>query len=189
MPEIGPADAQLAFLYVSGEMDAAEVAAFERRLGEEQPLREALCQAVELMRTLEGLAPPVPRPEYRQRVRQRLHPAHWWQRLARRTYRGHPALWSSLGAVAALLAVSTVSPRVREMPVPAAPPPPSMAEKTKLSQPETPLDEPADSPTIEEAEMWANMPNSDHLAQTYEEEVRRRDRRLTHGDRVPHLSE
>jgi hypothetical protein len=75
------------------------------------------------------------------------------------------------------------------MPVPAAPPPPSMAEKTKLSQPETPLDEPADSPTIEEAEMWANMPNSDHLAQTYEEEVRRRDRRLTHGDRVPHLSE
>jgi hypothetical protein len=104
-------------------------------------------------------------------------------------YRGHPAFWSGLGAAAALLVVLSVSPTAREMPAPAAPTPPSVAEKTRPSQPEMSFDEPADSPTIEEAEMWANMPNSDHLAQTYEEEVRRRDRRLTHGDRVPHLSE
>ncbi len=72
MPEIDAADAQRAFRYARGEMDAAEAAVFERRLGEEQALREALGQAVERMRALEGLAPPVPRPAYRQRVRQRL---------------------------------------------------------------------------------------------------------------------
>ena len=56
------------------------------------------------MQTLEGLDPPIPRPAYRQRVRQRLRPTGWWRRLTRRrTYHGHPALWSGLGAAAALM--------------------------------------------------------------------------------------
>jgi anti-sigma-K factor RskA len=190
MSEIGPTDGHLAFLYVSGEMNAAEMAAFERRLGEEQPLREALCQAVELMQSLEGLAPPTPRPAYRQRVRQRLRPAGWWRWLARRQmYRGHPALWSGLGAAAALLAILSVPPSL--IPTgprtPAAPTLPPVAEQTKLSQPEAPAEEPADLATIEEAEMWASMHNSDHLVRAHEEEGRRRDRRLVHGDHVIHL--
>ncbi|HEY7424550.1 MAG TPA: hypothetical protein VH682_10005 [Gemmataceae bacterium] len=191
MSEIGPANAHLAFLYVSGEMNATETAAFERRLGEEQTLREALCQAVELMQTLEGLAPPMPRPAYRQRVRQRLRPAGWWRLLLRqRTYRGHPALWSGLGAAAALLAVLSVTPSL--LPTgsrtPATPDLPPVAKQTKPNRPEVPAEEPADLATIEEAEMWASMPNSDHLVRAHEEEGRRRDRRLAHGDHGIHPS-
>jgi hypothetical protein len=191
MSEIGPTDAHLAFLYTSGEMNATETAAFERRLGEEQPLREALCQAVELMQTLEGLAPPIPRPAYRRHVRQRLRPAGWWCRLARRrTYRGHPALWSGLGAAAVLLAVLIAPPNLLPtgLRTPEAEALPPVAEQTKPSRPEVPADEPADLATIEEAEMWASMHNSDHLVRAHEEEGRRRDRRLVHGDHVIHLS-
>jgi hypothetical protein len=191
MSEIGPTDAHLAFLYVSGEMNATETAAFERRLGEEQPLREALCQAVELMRTLEGLAPPMPRLAYRQRVRQRLRPTGWWRGLARRQmYRGHPALWSGLGAGAALLAVLIVSPSLlpTNPQTPAASALPPVAEQTKPSRPEVSADEPADLATIEEAEMWASMHNSAHLVRAHKEEGRRRDRRLVHGDHVIYLS-
>ncbi len=35
-----------AFLYVAGEMDASEAAAFEQRLADEQPAREAVCRSV-----------------------------------------------------------------------------------------------------------------------------------------------
>jgi hypothetical protein len=184
MPEIGLADAHLAFLYASGEMNEWESAAFERRLGEEQSLRETLCQAVQLMQTLEGLAPPVPRPAYRQRVRQRLQPSGWWCRLAQRqSYRGHPALWSALGAAAALLIV-LIGPRIgREAPAPSP-----VAEQMRPNPLEAPRpDSRSESATIEEAEMWANMPTSDHLARAHEEEGRRRDRRLAHGDHVHHL--
>jgi len=42
----------LAFCYAAGEFDAAEAEAFEARLAEEQPAREALARAVELTQTV-----------------------------------------------------------------------------------------------------------------------------------------
>lgn len=110
MPESGLADTHLAFRYASGEMATAEAAEFERRLGEEQKLRESLCQAVELLQSLEEIDPSLPRPEYRQRVRQQLRLRRREQRRTRpRRYRGHPMFWSGLGAAAALLAVLLLS--------------------------------------------------------------------------------
>ncbi|HEY7308508.1 MAG TPA: hypothetical protein VH643_04000 [Gemmataceae bacterium] len=192
MLEIGPADAHLAFLYVSGEMDAPEAAEFERRLGDEQLLRESLCRAVELLQTLEGLAPPVPRLHYRERVRRRLGICgKWWQRLTRtRAYRGHPALWCGLGAAAALLAVSILSrtlfatdqkPQTLTQ-APAAP----VAKQTSPIPPAAPLEE-TDEDMLDIAEQWASMDNGDHLARAHEEELRRRDRRLLHTDHALHL--
>ena len=170
MLEIGPSDANRAFLYASGEMDDVESAAFERRLGEDQGLRESLCQAMELMRTLQGLSPLTPSPSYRQSVRERLKlPSRSRGWLARRTYRGHPALWSLVGAAAALLIVLTIPPAWSSRSQQAATP---IAEQTK------PIDaEPTSGlTTIEMAEMWSSMHNSDHLARAHDEENRRRSR-------------
>ena len=170
MSDRSPSDANLAFLYASGEMDDAESAAFERRLGDEQALRETLCRAMELMQTLEGLAPLAPSPAYRHSVRERLKmPAKsrgWW---ARRTYRGHPALWSILGAAASLLMVLAVSPNWFSRRQPAAIP---VVERTNPADVETP----AAPSTIEMAEMWSRMHHSDHLARARDEESRRRSR-------------
>jgi hypothetical protein len=188
MLESDPTDANRAFLYASGEMDATETAAFERRLGEEQPLREALCRAVELTRTLEGLLPVAPPLAYRQRVRQRLLSAGgWWRWLGQpRTYRGHPALWSGLGAAAALLAVLAFPPDwfSRDRPAPAG----SVAqEPSLLRDSETALEGADELSTIEMAETWASLPSSEHLARALEEENRRRDRRLTRDEHLLHL--
>lgn len=192
MPEIGPADAHLAFLYVSGEMDAPEAAEFERRLGDEQVLRESLCTAVELMQTLEGLAPPIPRLHYRERVRRRLGTGgKWWQRFTRtRGHRGHPAIWCGLGAAAALLAMSILSWTLfatdRKPPIPAPVPAAPVAKQTSPIPPAAPHEEPNDD-MLDIAELWARMDNGDHLARAHEEELRRRDRRLLHPDHALHL--
>src|SRR5262245_9682107 len=94
-----------ALLDASGELDAAEAEAFERRLGEDQAAREALAGAVPLARALGGLPAAAPDPAYRARVRRLLRPrAGVWQRLwGRRPYRGHPVLWGAVGAAAAAL--------------------------------------------------------------------------------------
>jgi anti-sigma-K factor RskA len=188
MSEASPTDANLAFLYASGEMDAAEKAYFEQRLAEEQPLREALCCAMELMQTLEGLAPLTPSPDYRNRVHQRLRASGaWWRWLGqRRTYRGHPALWSGLGAAAALLAVLAAAHwMAEERPAPSAQP--MAKEQAPVREAETPREVPAALSTIEVAETWASLPNSEHLAHAVEEENRRRDRRWTREEHLLHL--
>ena len=170
MPETGPSDANRAFLFASGEMDEAESAVFERRLGEEQALRETLCQTIELMQTLEGLAPLAPSPAYQESVRKRLRlPASSRGWLARRTYRGHPALWSTLGAAAALLMLLVVPPVWTSRSKPA---PTTIAEQTKSTDAETT----SGPTTIEMAEMWSRMHNSEHLARAHDEENRRRSR-------------
>jgi anti-sigma-K factor RskA len=190
MPEIGSSDAGQAFLYVSGEMDAAEAAAFERRLGEEQALREALCQAVELMQTLQGLSPPAPRPAYRRHVRQRLLPRRaWWRGLTQqRTYRGHPALWSLAGAAAALLAILALPPNLLPLVHRTAPAPVPLAVQPAPAEPVIPSEAPARPATIEMAEMWASMQNHDHLARAHDEESRRR-LRLSGSFSVRHREE
>jgi hypothetical protein len=181
MPDSGSSDARQALLYAGGELDALDSADFEQRLGEEQGLREALCQAVELVRSLEGLPPLVPRPDYRQRVRQRLRPRG-------RAHRGHPALWAGLGAVASLLVVLAAAPRSAPH---AQPQPPAswVTEPTPPHSTEPPAEAPLAPATIEMAETFARLPNGDHLARAHEEheeENRRRERRLLHGYHLLH---
>ncbi len=112
MPEHGPGgdgyDMALAFqalLYACDELDGAEAARFEARLGEDQTAREALCQAVQLAHAQTGAAPLRPDPAYRERVRQAVRaPGGVWRWLTGRRYsRGHPAAWSAIGAAAAVL--------------------------------------------------------------------------------------
>jgi len=94
-----------ALLYASGEMEPSEAAAFERRLGEDQLAREALCQAVEIAQLASGQAPAAPDPAYRDRVRQKLRQ----RRRQLRNLAGQPsafgpaALWVALITVAAVL--------------------------------------------------------------------------------------
>jgi hypothetical protein len=93
-----------AFLYANGELEGTEALSFERRLGEDQAARDALCQAVLLCQPL-GSQLAAPNPVYREQVRQRLYAgpqnAQSVSKSCLKT--GHPALWGILGAVAAAL--------------------------------------------------------------------------------------
>src|SRR5213080_840229 len=96
-PDSGEPCEPLAFqalLYASEGLAEADAAAFERRLAEDQAAREALAQAVPLALALRGQAVSSPNPVYRSRVRRRLLP---------RPPRVHPAVWTGLGAAAAVL--------------------------------------------------------------------------------------
>ena len=103
--------ALLALMYASGEMDAAQSAAFEQMLGENQRAREALAVAVERISTTNQKPLPKPSVTYRQKVRDRMHPpakpikrrsglVDWATRP--RQYPGHPVVWSAVGAAAAI---------------------------------------------------------------------------------------
>jgi hypothetical protein len=69
--EAWPRDLDRALLYATGRLSPVEAQAFEQRLAEDQEARDALCRAVELAHSLAG-RPAAPRPDYRERVRQRL---------------------------------------------------------------------------------------------------------------------
>lgn len=174
----GDALALQALLYASGELDEAQLPDFEQRLGEDQGARDALCQAVQMTLALKGQLPARPNPAYRERVRQRLQTRQpWWQAVAdKRAYRGHPALWSGLGAAAAVLLMIGLgqlthvgsSPQVVVQPgaIPVAPPKePSPAENTAVA-----------AATPEEAHTWAELTNSNHLEKAHNEEARRKNR-------------
>lgn len=188
MPEFGPSDTWLALLYASDRLDTTDEAEFERRLGEDQGLRESLCQAVEMMYNLEGLPALAPSSAYRVQVRQRLRPRRsWWDPLTlRQTYRGHPLFWSGAGATAALLAVLALMPH--RIP-PEHQPPTPVAESSGNAPAEDPFADLDTTATSEMAETFASLPGSDHLLRACEEESRRRDRRLPHGEHVFHLPE
>ncbi len=162
-----------AFLYASGELEPEEARSFELRLGEDQAARDALCQAVgtSLVASDAGVRPD---PAYRERVRARLcRPTLLVKMFPRRYYRGHPALWSGLGAAGALLVVAFFIPArtmgKRFQPVStdlgAAPPAavPGPVEPTRPA-----------SPTIDVAGLWAELPNGEHLLRARDEEARRR---------------
>lgn len=99
--------ALLALLYSSGELEGEEAAKFEARLAVDQEARDAVAQAVQLSLTAAGerCAPDAAwREETKRRLLQR---ASLWQRMAGpRVYRGHPAVWSIFGALAASLVLS-----------------------------------------------------------------------------------
>lgn len=146
-----------AFLYASGELDAAEAEAFEQRLGEDQAARAAVAQAVQLSLTAAGPTPPKPDPIYRQRVRQRLRPqSGLWRRLTgRRAYRGHPLAWSALGAAAAVLLLFGFF-RGAPAPAPAGVPPvPEPAPAVVATE--------APDSTSATAEAWARVKDNNSL--------------------------
>lgn len=181
--------AMQALLYASGELDEAQVAAFEQRLGEDQSVREALCQAVQMTLALQGQVLARPHPAYRERVRQRLRARPpWWQVLVgKRAYRGHPAVWSGMGAAAAVLLMIGLGqfPHLDAVP----------RSSTPIAVQPPPADEPAIADigvavaTLEEANTWAELKNSDHLEKARSEEVRRKNRAQELRDLVKNKSD
>jgi len=159
-----------AFLYASGELSGAEARRFEHRLAEDQAAREALCQAVELARALQGLTMPRPGPGYRANVRARLLPAAACCRFlaARRPYRGHPALWSVAGALAATLLILCLQHGAAEG---RAVPPTEQGELiAAVEQPDDQDD------SVMKAVVWADLHTGDHLARVRDDRARRRSR-------------
>jgi hypothetical protein len=165
--DAGDGLAWLALLYASGELDPGEVTQFEQRLAGDQQAREALAQAVPLA------LPPgqtlAPDPAYRDRVRRRLRGRRSWGWLVqRRTYPGHPILWSGAGAAAAALVMAAsfllwvpASPGVQ---APAGPPPEPAAAESR---------EPVKADV---ASVWAQLHTTDHVAKAHDEEMRRKNR-------------
>ena len=165
--------ALLAYLYTGGELNEADQAAFERRLAQEQPAREALVESVRMSASLMG-GDSRPDPAYRQRVRDRLQPAGWRRPWGRHHYRGHPLLWTGLGAVAAVLVSLTLlrpEPEVKvvETSRPAAP---------QKQEPVTADPEPVDDAAAlqDMALIWAELHTPDNAVKAATQEQRRKSR-------------
>ena len=156
--EAGDELALQALLYASGELEGEELAVFEHRLGQEQAARDALAQAVELTLTMSG-EPAGPDPALRQRIRHRLR-----QRRRHRnslsqsaTFLGHPALWSAIGALVAVLVIVIIG---------------QMAALSLNPDPPNPPAQPV--LTIDEAIIWSDLHDGDHLNQVRDEEQKRK---------------
>jgi hypothetical protein len=169
--------AWLALLYAGGELDPGEAALFEQRLAGDQQAREALAQATPL--ALPPGQPLTPDPAYRQRVHRRLRrrprPAglqcsmSWLVR--RRSYPGHPVLWTSAGAAAAaLLTTLTFLLGMPGTPPVAVGPRPEAAAS---GENEAPAGPPAQADV---ANAWARLHTTEHVARAHDEEMRRKSR-------------
>jgi hypothetical protein len=169
----GPKDADglawLALLYAGGELTEAEAALFEQRLAGDQQAREALAQAAPL--ALPPGQPLAPDPAYRERVHRRLRRRPWGWLVQRRSYPGHPILWSSAGAAAAalLMALTFLMGRPAYTPVAAGQRPAPVAAPGG----EAPAEEPAQADV---ANAWARLHTTDHVARAHDEEMRRKSR-------------
>lgn len=169
-----------AHLYASGELAEPERAAFEERLAADQSAREALAEAVYMNAALRGEAAR-PDPSYRDRVRQRLRPS-WWQRLlARRNYRGHPLLWSAVGAAAALLIGLSVPRPEPEIQV--------IVREAPAEMPPAGESDTADAALQDISYVWAELSTPDHTVRAHAEENQRKsrqeDRRRTRRNARP----
>jgi hypothetical protein len=125
----------------------------------------------------------------------RAHPSLWQRPVRGQAYPGHPALWAGLGAAVAVLvtlllpvdqpgdrpaptaAVTAESHPTSEAPTPLPAPAEDIPPTPRLTQ------QPAEAPAppgaksgASEAEVWAQLPSSEHLARAHEEEARRKDR-------------
>jgi hypothetical protein len=162
-----------ALLYAGGELSGDEAAAFERRLADDQAARDALVQAVQLALPLAD-APPRPDPAYRAVVKQRLHGGWGRWLIGRRSYRGHPLLWTGLGAAAAVLAMLYLyRPASADLSVaqgPSASPSLDDSGPLGLTWPED------DDETFDVAQTWAGMPKNEHLIKARDDEMRRKER-------------
>ncbi|HEY1861910.1 MAG TPA: hypothetical protein VGG61_16230 [Gemmataceae bacterium] len=164
--------AWLALLYASGELDAAQAAAFEKRLGNDQEAREALTVAVQLAQMPVAGEVARPNPSYRQRVRQQLRsaPSLWGRFCGRRANRSHPLLWGLAGAAAAVLvavAMGQSAPWLKNERAPERTATPPAAEQTEEGTSRV-------ASSLEAANIWAEISPSDHLLKAHDEETRRR---------------
>ena len=101
MRDTPPDLAVLALRYAAGDLPPDETTAFEERLGDDQPAREALAEAIRLSASAVGQPVPTPSAGVRAGVRDRLFPT-WLSRLfPRKSYRGHPVTWAGLGGTVA----------------------------------------------------------------------------------------
>jgi hypothetical protein len=174
----GDPTALQALLYATGELDPAEAAAFEKRLGEDQAAREALCQAVQLAATLNQLAAARPDPAYRERVRQRLRRWSCWSWLfGRQTYRGHPAVWSAVGAAAAVLLVMGLAQLSGASGARSHPPLPEPRKAAEEEVIPPPVAEPPQLAATEDvATRWADLHDTSRVTRVHDEEMRRKQR-------------
>jgi anti-sigma-K factor RskA len=162
----------LALLYSSGELDEAEAAVFEKRLGNDQGAREALTVAVQLAQMPAAGEIARPNPSYRERVRQRLgsSPSWWGWFCGRRAYRGHPLLWGLAGAAAAVLltvAMGQSAPwrrRERALELTTTPTQVEEGEEDSIRV----------ATSLEAANIWADISQNDHLLKAHDEETRRK---------------
>lgn len=166
----------LAKRYAAGQLDDAAAAAFESRLAGDQEARDALCAAVCRLRAEAGRPDPLPNPNYRGRVRTRLREAGLRQRPdARSRYRGHPAVWTLAGAAAAALVLLLIRPTAPE--TADRPDCPPCAEGQDATAPA-----PGTNVAADDGEGWPELLSGKHLAQTLNEENRRKvraeDRRI-----------
>ncbi len=90
MPE--PSLQALALRYAAGDLPPDETTAFEWQLACDQQAREALAEVIRLSAQALGQTPPKPHSCFRHLTRARLNLA---------AYRGHPLVWSGLGALLA----------------------------------------------------------------------------------------
>jgi hypothetical protein len=181
-----------ALLYASGELDEGRSAAFEERLGNDQAAREALRLAAQLA-VVPGTSPGLrPNPDYRDVVRLRLNKSKsGWQGLwGRRAYRGHPMLWGLVGAAAAVLMMVGLGRSGMLFSCDSAP----AATVVQAPAPQLDEDPAAMVPSLEAANVWAEISQSDHLLKARGDELRRKTRseewhRLVNSDarrtRVP----
>lgn len=144
-----------ALRYAAADLPADEMTAFEERLADDQPARDALAEAIRLSASAVGQSPPVPSAGVRTGVRDRLFPTRFTRLFPRKSYRGHPATWAALGGgLATAVAVLVVSldgdpptadvtpvPTDRARPLPLihlAPPPPSVPDGNQAVAPTAP---------------------------------------------------
>ena len=176
MPDHTPPDlAVLALRYAAGDLPEPDMLAFEARLADDQPARDALSEAMRLSASAVGQPPAVPSASVRASVRERLFPT-WRTRLfPRRSYRGHPAAWATLGgslsaAVVVVLVSAGGTPPTASSPAQMAPMSvPSGAamfvppEPSLLPPKSVPAAVPADGPRADAHPMPAPMPPADPL--------------------------
>jgi len=160
-------------LYIAGELEGAELTQFEKRLGEDQEARDALCHAMGLTVALSGHKTFRPDPAYRAVVRKQLFPAKgFWQSWVQPNWT-HPAVWTATGALVLLVTLSLARPRSplagdRGVSSPVA----DAVQKSKHAN----NDESKDLPSPEAATFWSELPNGEHLSKAREDDQRRKDR-------------
>ncbi|MFO0822865.1 MAG: hypothetical protein U0792_07060 [Gemmataceae bacterium] len=186
-----------ALRYAAGDLNPNESAEFELLLADDQAARDALSEAVRLSAAALGQAPPTPHHTFRAAIRDRL--SGWCPSWLRRgAYRGHPLVWSSLGAAVVFactivglsfdtepepaaktpVAVSTPAPHAPSAVAAEVAPAPRETETfAAVSTGSAACGESAThTPTVSIAELWAELSTPEHAEKTHDEELRWRHR-------------
>jgi anti-sigma-K factor RskA len=160
-------DQLLALLYAAGQLDGKQAAAFERRLADDQAVRDALCTAVRLTWATEGRTPAMPDPAYRERVRRRLLAGKAKPSNDRPGLRVRTAAWTIAGAAAAALLLVAIgfSPRDQANPTDQAAAASSSEEVAAM--PVTP------DPLADDDDCLPDLMGGTHLAKAVEESRRK----------------